>query len=366
MSKGISCFHGSDLEIIEEKFNISKDKIVNFSANVNPLGISPKLKKELQDNIDLIATYPDRQYSSLRQCISTYTKAPKENILVGNGTTELISLITNILSPKKVLIVGPTYSEYEKEVFLNGGETFYYRLKEELDFEIEVDDLNNQLTNDFELLIICNPNNPTSSLIQSDKMRKILDHCKEKGIYVLIDETYVEFVEDIQSVTAIPFTDFYSNLIIVRGVSKFFSAPGLRLGYCICGNENIGAKINEKKNPWTINALASLAGEIMLSDTSYITKTKELINTERNRLYREMTSWKNIKVYKPYANFLLIKLLKNTITSQFIFESLIKKGLMIRDASSFPFLDNRFIRFCFLTPENNSRLLNELKLLIEE
>ncbi|WP_105619413.1 pyridoxal phosphate-dependent aminotransferase [Vallitalea okinawensis] len=364
MKKGISCFHGSDLEVIEKKYNISKENIINYSGNVNPLGISPKLKDELRENIDLIASYPDRQYTSLRKTISQYTHAPFENILVGNGTTELISLSIHVIKPKKVLIVGPTYSEYEKEIYLGGGDTYYYRLKEEMNFQIDIEDLNQHLTNDMDLLILCNPNNPTSSVVKHGELRRVLDHCKEQGIYVLIDETYAEFTPDIHQVTAIPFTDYYTNLIILRGVSKFFSAPGLRLGYCVCGNENILRKINEKKNPWTINALASLAGEIMLKDEDYIQRTRQIINNEREKIYNTLLTWREVKVYQPYANFILVKLLDTPTTSSHIFENLIKKGLMIRDASSFPFLDTRFIRFCFLNPEDNDRLLKELALLL--
>lgn len=364
--KNTFCFHGSDLEVIEQIYQIPKNQITNFSGNVNPLGISPKLRDELRDNIDLIASYPDRQYTSLRRVIGEYTDSAFENILVGNGTTELISLSIQAIHPKKVLIIGPTYSEYEKEVDLGGGTSFYYPLKENQNFEVDIDDLKGQLTTDMDLLILCNPNNPTSSVIKQNKLRQILDHCKKQGIYVLIDETYVEFVPHINEVTAIPYAEYYSNLLILRGVSKFFSAPGLRLGYCICGNENIKRKMNEKKNPWTINALASLAGEIMLQDKSYIKETRQLINEQREHIYKTCSSWEGIKVYKPYANFILLRLKHGGLDSTEVFEALIRKGLMIRDASSFPFLDKGFIRFCFLGPEDNTRLLGELDTILNQ
>lgn len=364
--KNATSFHGSDLEVIETQFNIPKEEIVNFSGNVNPLGISPDLRHKLRDNIDLIASYPDRQYTSLRNTISDYVDSAFENILVGNGTTELISLSIQAINPKRALIVGPTYSEYEKEVDLNGGTSFYYPLKEANDFEIDIDQLKKELTADMDMLILCNPNNPTSSVIQRGQLRQILDYCKKQGIYVLIDETYVEFVPHLEHVTAVPFAEYYSNLIILRGVSKFYSAPGLRLGYCICGNENIKRRINAKKNPWTINALAALAGEVMLQDEKYIKKTRQLIEEEREYVYNTCKAWPDVKVYTPYANFILLRLDENSPSSKDIFESLIQKRLLIRDASSFPFLNQRYIRFCFLQREDNSTLLAALDQLLHD
>ena len=110
-------FHGSDLEKIEQIYGIKKEEITSFSANVNPLGISPLLRKTLADHIDAISTYPDREYTSLRRCLSAYTGASPDHIIVGNGSTELISLFIQITHPKKALILGPTYSEYEREIF---------------------------------------------------------------------------------------------------------------------------------------------------------------------------------------------------------------------------------------------------------
>lgn len=131
-------FHGSDLEKIEQIYGIKKEEITSFSANVNPLGISPLLRKTLADHIDAISTYPDREYTSLRRCLSAYTGASPDHIIVGNGSTELISLFIQITHPKKALILGPTYSEYEREISLCGGTTVYYPLREEADFALDV------------------------------------------------------------------------------------------------------------------------------------------------------------------------------------------------------------------------------------
>jgi threonine-phosphate decarboxylase len=353
-------FHGSDLEKIESIYGIKKENITNFAANVNPLGISPKLRTTLADRIDAITTYPDREYTSLRKCIAGYVNTNMNHVIVGNGSTELISLLIQIKRPKKAFIIGPTYSEYEREVSLGGGSSHYYRLDSDSNFKLKVKELSRELTADFDLLVICNPNNPTSCAIPVSDMRKILDICKQRDVFCMIDETYVEFADNIEEITAIPLTEIYNNVIILRGISKFFAAPGLRLGYGICGNIDLLKEINKRKNPWTINSLAAIAGEIMFTDTQYINDTKALIKNERNRIYETLNASKYLKVYQPKANFILVEILKPELTSSDVFDLAIQQGFMIRDCSTFPFLDDRFIRFCFMEPEKNTALMEFL------
>lgn len=350
-------FHGSDLELIEKIYGIKKEDIISFSANVNPLGISPKLKTTLSEHIDAITSYPDRDYNGLRRHIGDYVHADPDNIIVGNGSTELISVFIQIKHPKEALIIGPTYSEYEREITLGGGVTRYHRLEEENDFILDIHRLEKDLTTDTDLLVICNPNNPTSTAISRNDMRRILDICKQKGIFVMVDETYVEFARDISEITSAPLTVYYNNIIILRGISKFFAAPGLRLGYAICGNADLLKEINQRKNPWTINSLAAIAGEIMFSDEEYIKNTRALIAGERSRICGILDGCSNVRYYKPTANFLLVKLLPDEITAMDVFEAAIRQGLMIRDCSTFPFLNNKFFRLCFMLPEHNDALL---------
>ena len=354
-------FHGSDLEKIEQVYGIKKEDIISFSANVNPLGISYKLKNELASHIDAITSYPDREYTSLRKAIAEYIDTDAADILVGNGSTELISLAIQFIHPKKACILGPTYSEYEHEISLSGGQIHYFALEETDDFLLNESRLCQALTPDFDLLVLCNPNNPTSTQIHQDKMRTILEHCKKQNIFVMVDETYVEFSEEYDSVTSVPLTRCYDNLMVLRGISKFFAAPGLRLGYAICGNRSFVEKMNAFKNPWTINSLASVAGEIMFRDDKYIRQTTELIFSERKRICNLLDKHKDsFKYYQPHANFILLRSRKENVTSERLFEAAIQKGLMIRDCSSFTFLDNHFIRFCFMKKENNDALLSVL------
>lgn len=357
-------FHGSDLEKIQAEYGIRKEDITSFSANVNPLGISPKMREALIDKIDCITSYPDREYASLRKCIAAYAGTVPENVVVGNGSTELISLFIQLEHPEKAMIIGPTYSEYEREISLEGGTSLYYPLQEKENFVLDVEHLCASLNETLDLLVICNPNNPTSTAVPSASMRRILDVCKQYDICVMVDETYVEFAPDVKAVSCVPLTHYYNNLVILRGISKFFAAPGLRLGYAVTGNADLVKRINTQKNPWTINSLAAAAGELMFTDTDYIQKTRELIASERARCVREMRALPTVKVYEPMANFMLVRILKEGVDAEMLFEHAIRRGLMIRNCSTFPFLNNRFIRFCFMKPQKNDELLACLKELL--
>lgn len=358
-------FHGSDLEKIESIYHIKREDIISFSANVNPLGISYHLKNTLANQLDAITSYPDREYTQLRRCIADYADSQMENIIVGNGSTELISLFIQTQHPKKAMILGPTYSEYEREITLGGGTTNYYPLRESDGFRLDADDFCRHLNDSIDLLVLCNPNNPTSTSINRDEMRLILDTCLQYGIFVMVDETYVEFAPKEARVTAVPLTNYYNNLIILRGTSKFFAAPGLRLGYAVTGNQDVCKAINTRKNPWTINSLAEIAGRLMFCDHEYILKTQQLISSERTRLFQELSSWDTVKVYRPSANFMLMQILKEDVTSDELFDHCIRKCMMIRDCSTFPFLNDKYIRFCIMHPEQNDRLLDAFREILQ-
>lgn len=359
MAEKKQAFHGSDLEKIEEIYGISKEDIIPFGGNVNPLGISPLLRKSMEHHIDAICEYPDRDYKTLRSTLSLYCNTPMEHIIVGNGATELISLTLNLLHPKNALLLSPTYSEYMREISLVGGAYHEYFLDESKNFQTDLEELKSSLTSDVDLFAFCNPNNPTSSAFTKEDIRQLLIHCQKHNIFVLIDETYVEFSPDMESITAVSLTEEFNNLMVLRGTSKFFAAPGLRLGYGICGNLDFLSKITVIKNPWTINTLAALAGEAMFMDTDYIKYTREYVSKERSRCLKVLSQCPKLKAFPAYANFILVKLLDGT-TSFEMFERCIKEGMMIRDCSSFDGLNGEFIRFCIRKEEENTKLLQVL------
>lgn len=354
-------FHGSDLEAVEAYYHIPKEEIICFSANVNPLGLSENVKKELASHLDILSSYPDRDYTSLRQTIASYCKVNPAHVVVGNGSTELISLLIQTRQSRKALIVGPTYSEYERELSLVGGTLAYYHLKEELSFQLDISDFISVLSDGYDLVVLCNPNNPTSSALRTEEIRQILDACQKTGCFLMIDETYVEFAPEIDAISSMSLTGTYDNLMVLRGVSKFYAAPGLRLGYGVTSNTDFLTRLKQLQNPWSLNSLGAFAGELMLQDSAYIQQTRSLILSERNHLLRELSELEGIKVYPAYANFILVQLTTPGLTASQIFDELIQERMMIRDCSSFQCLEGEYIRFCIMRPEDNMQLLTALK-----
>ena len=361
MLKHSDSFHGSDLEKIEKIYGIKKEDIVSFSANVNPLGVSHLLRRELPSRLDVISRYPDREYTRLREVIAAYCGTSCDDILVGNGSTELITLLIKTIAPKKALIIGPTYSEYERELSLGGGTSEYFALKEEDAFALDCDRLLSSLNDSVDMLIMCNPNNPTSSAVSAGDMRRILSECKEHGIFVMVDETYVEFAQDYDAINCVPLTKSFDNLCLLRGISKFFASPGLRLGYAICHNAKLIGDMNAVKDPWTINSVAEVAGELMFGDSEYINETKRLIFSERKRVTEALRSIPGLHVYEPVANFVLCRITKEDVNADILFDKAIRKNMMIRNCSSFAFLDNTYFRICFMSEKDNDRLLSLIR-----
>ena len=329
-------FHGSDLEQIETYYGIAKEEMISFGANVNPLGISSKVTEALKQRLDVITRYPDRDYKDLRNVIAAYCHTDSSYVAVGNGSTELISLLISSRMPKKAFVLGPTYSEYGRELKLSGAKTRQYLLKEWVE----------------------------EPAITLEEMRKIVSECAKHDIFVMVDETYAEFAPSLDEVSSIPLATDYENLMILRGVSKFFAAPGLRLGYGITSSQDFLNTLRERQIPWSLNSFGALAGELMLADHDHIRRTKELISSERERMIKEISTWKCAKLYPAYGNFLFLKICEQNLSSFDVFEYLIRKKLMIRDCSSFDGLDGEFIRFCVMNPEDNDRLLYYLKELL--
>lgn len=353
-------FHGSDLELIEQYYHIPKEQIISFSANVNPLGISPAFRQSMLDHIDIVTSYPDRAYTKLKEALSQYCGCPADHILPGSGVTELLSRFIREIQPKKALLINPTYSEYEREIQLSGGELYSFQLKEELDFRLDITALLDCLSDSYDLLILCNPNNPTGSALNQKELSQIFSFCAEKNIYVLVDETYIEFAADVEALTSVSLTEKFDNIFVLRGVSKFFASPGLRLGYAVTGNKSWKERIVNSQNPWGINSLAAACAPAMFNDKDYISKTRQFTATERDRLMAILKKEPALHVYEPSANFILIKLLKEGVTSGQVFEHAIQSGLMLRDCSTFPGLEEKFIRFCFCLPEQNDLLVEKI------
>lgn len=355
--------HGGDIDSIERELGIDRKNIIDFSANINPLGVSERVKKEIAKNLDCISTYPDFGYMRLKKAIADYTSAKEENILVGNGSTELLGLTIRCLKPKKALILAPCYSEYEREVRLSGGECSYFALREDEDFVPNIDRLISEIhsDNEIDMLIICNPNNPTDSVFKTADIAILSEQCRSKGIFIMIDETYAEFVSDIEHISSIPLADRLDNIAVIRGTSKFFACPGLRLGYGVLSSPELKQKLADLKDPWSVGSLTAKAGEVMFSDKEHIEKTVSLISSERERLKKLISEIKGLKAYGFCSNLVLCKITRDGVSASDVFDSLIKYGAVIRNCGNIHGLGENYFRFCIMNPWQNDILIKGLK-----
>ena len=207
------------------------------------------------------------------------------------------------------------------------------------------------------MVVICNPNNPTGFAFTQEEIKEILKYC---STYIMLDETYVEFI-DTNVFSSTPLIDRFSNLFIIRSTSKFFSAPGIRLGYALTSDKEVLKKMNDNLDLWNINIFASLMGEVMFNDLEYIYSSLEKIQDEHSYLMKELNSIDDLKVYPSSSNFILCEITSKKLISSSLYETLIKSNVIIRDCSSFNSLNNYFFRVCVLKHNDNKLLINLLK-----
>lgn len=349
--------HGANLFDLSSQLGLNKTELMDFSSNINPFGSCPSAKQAIIDNIDMVSIYPDPEYKNLKSSISQYCNCNEENILLGSGATELISSFINIINPKKAVLLSPAYSEYERELKKVGCEiTKYFSTRKE-DFKIDINDFINTINSDsYDLVIICNPNNPTGFAFSSGEIKKILESCPT---YIMVDETYVEFT-DMSTYSSTPLVNEFSKLFVIRGTSKFFSTPGIRLGYGLISDKAIYNKMISFMDLWNINIFATIMGEVMFADTEYIKSISHKIHLERDYLLNELKQIPNLKVYDSYGNFILCEIISRKITAKELYDNLINHGIIIRNCASFEGLDKYFFRVCILKPEENQILIDKL------
>lgn len=367
MNKEKTDFHGGNIYKIFREKNI--DKILDYSSNINPYGLPENLKKKIFEKLFVLERYPDPDYIELREKIAEKNNLNIENIIVGNGATEIIFLFMKILSPKKVLIVSPTFGEYERAIKSSiladdSLEINYFELKEEENFVLNIKNLETELENNYDLLILCNPNNPTGQFLKLKKLEEILKICEQKNTKLFVDEAFVEFVEDWENESIINSKENKENLFVIRAFTKFFAIPGLRLGYGICFNNNLLKKMLEKKEPWSVNNIADLAGQTILDDENYIQKTKEWIKDQKKYMYENLNKIEGLRVYKTEVNFILLKiednLLEKGLDVKNLRKKMLEKGILIRDASNFIYLDKHYFRLAIKDKLNNKKVIETL------
>ncbi len=359
--------HGGNIYGLAEGLNIQESKIIDFSASINPLGVSKRVIAEIKNNIKYLCNYPDPEARKLREDIGKHHDIDPESIICGNGSTELIHLIPRALKPEIVMIPAPTFSEYERACRMASYKLKVksFELKRENNFKINPDEFISSLRGygnsnpplskgrhgGIDMVFLCNPNNPTGSLLKRAEVLKIANAAKRLKCYLVVDEAFIDFCPRETIITEVQNNPY---LIVLRSMTKFYALAGLRIGYGVFPSSLI-ERLKEFKEPWTVNTLAQKAAIAGLEDDEYADETFRLIKKEKEFLednFREI----GIKFYPSDANFYLLKIDRNNLIDL----KLRKKGILVRNCSNFKGLDSSFIRVAVKSRKDNSRLLNEI------
>lgn len=333
-----------------------KEDILDYSSNINPFGVPETLKRSILENLNILEKYPDINYVGLKKSIGDYNDISSDNIIVGNGATEILFLYMKALKPKKVLIISPTFAEYERSLKDLNAEVSFFKLDEVNDFILDMENLKKEAVN-YDLLVLCNPNNPTGSFIEKEELLKLNNYLEKFKTKIFIDECFIEFIDDWENKSLINLKS--DNIFILRALTKFFALPGIRLGYGITYDYDIIKKIESIREPWSVNAFADLAGKVILKDTQYIDKTKKWILEEKIWFYEKLKEINKIKVYRSNSNFILVRL--EEISAEIFCKLMIEKGILVRNASNFRFLDDKYVRFAIKDREKNRKVLKIIK-----
>ena len=339
---------------------IGQVETVRADLNMNPLGIPESVTRAIADNMKQLSVYPDNTTKKLKEAISSYTGAPADDIIAGSSSYEFVKILCEFTSPKKAILITPGAQNYEKLLSMNGCDITYYEAPEEDDFNIDIADFISKLSEDIDIVFISNPNGTTSQIIDSESMEFIAKICDGNGITLVVDEEYMDFVDDISANSAISLTSAYENIVVLRNTTKFFAVPGLRLAYMVTSNPVLKKTLEITGLPFAIGKLVEAAGTAMFNDEKYIADSRELIRTERSLVYSALSTHKSIKLYRPSANFILIKLKKSDISAGDVVEHCLPKGLYIRSCADIRGLDNKYIRFCFMNPKQDDQLVNTI------
>lgn len=352
--------HGGNIDELSRKYNLNKEELIDFSANINPIGVNKNVKMELIRAIDKIERYPDITYYDLKSSISKFEDIEVKDLTLGNGAAEVIFNLVRALKPRKVLIPAPTFGEYEEAVLSINGSIEYYYLGENNNWNIS-EEILNYINEDIDMIFICNPNNPTGNLTNKDTILSIAKKALKTSTIVVIDESFLDFVKENNNYTAVDLLSDYKNIFILKSMTKFFAIPGIRIGYGISKNQDVIRKIDDISVPWNVNIMAERASIVALEEKDYIDDTIAYIEKEKDFLFNELSKIEKIKVFKPSVNFIMFK------TLEFIDlkEKMLSENIIIRSCSNYKGLDRNYYRIAVRTRKENEKLISTLKNIIK-
>jgi threonine-phosphate decarboxylase len=325
-------------------------RIIDFSSNVNPLGFPAQVKKAI--NHSKIQTYPDHHSTKLKQALSRHLGISTTNITIGNGATELIYDFCRATSETQVLMVSPTFGEYEAASRLCDSKPEFFAT---LNLESTLEKFIAKIPKNG-LVFVCNPNNPTGDLTSRKSIEKIIKAAKAKSTLVFVDECFIELTQT-PNQSVIDLTLKYQNLFVLRSLTKSFGLAGLRLGYAV-GDKNLISILNKIKVPWSVNGLAQEAGLAALSDKKFLAKTQTLIKSESKFLTDSISNIDGFSCLASATNFILIKTKQ---PAKLVQKKLLRKNILVRNCSNFRGLNSHYVRIAVRTHKENQKLVSALE-----
>lgn len=332
-------------------------RMYDFSANLNPLGMPEEVKKAIVDHIDQYESYPDPFNRELTGALSRFHGVEEKRICCGNGAADIIFRAVLSLKPKRAMIVSPTFSEYGEALEAVQCRTDHYFLTEENGFVLQ-EDILQRINRDYDMLFICSPNNPTGVPVIGALMRRIAEKCLSEDVILMVDECFMEFLEEEDKYSLMGQIENFPNLIILKAFTKIYAMAGIRLGYGICGSEEIAEKICSTLQPWSVSTVASKAGVAALKLNGFIEKTKAYIKENRQYLTDGMRRL-GYKVYDTQANYIFFRSEKE------LAEPLERCDIMIRSCANYITLDEHYYRIAVRTREENAYFLRCLARITE-
>ncbi|MFQ5898381.1 MAG: threonine-phosphate decarboxylase CobD [Candidatus Methylomirabilia bacterium] len=348
--------HGGDLRTLAAAGGVPASQLLDFSANINPLGLSPRVEEAIRAALPSVVHYPDPRSTALRDALAAYHGLSAEQVLPANGSTELIYLLARALAPRRALILHPAFSEYEAALELVGTQLDSGLLDEGRGFLPEVGRLIPRLAGR-DLLILGNPNNPTGSLIPKPELVALVEAAEAAGAVTVVDEAFVDFVEEASLKKEL---GQFRRLLLLRSLTKCFALPGLRAGYALASPELL-QRLRRWKEPWSVNALAEAAGVAALADRDYQERSRLVLPRWREELRNGLQKFSALRVFPAVANYLLVRLLDPGLTAPMLRARLLTERIAIRDCASFRGLGPAYLRLAIRRPEEHALLIEALE-----
>ncbi len=341
---------GRSKEEVARRYGLEYGDVVKLASNENPFGPSPRAVNAIKEWADEASTYPDSGADVLRRELAKHLGLKPENIIVGNGSDEVMELaLKAFLNPgEEVIVPFPTFSMYESFTRLYSGRVVRQPLGEA--FEYDIQGMVERISRRTKIVFLCSPNNPTGSVVSREELRKIL----AERVLVVLDEAYVEFAEE----SLVSMTKEYENLLVLRTFSKAYGLAGIRVGYGV-GDVKVIDYLFRVKPPFNVNLIAQHAAVEALGDTEHLEQTVARTIAGRGYLIRELSTLPGVTVYPSQGNFVLLELMGDA-SAMGLVEEMMREGVIVRSCEGFG-MDDRYIRVSVGREEENQIFLEVLK-----